>query len=262
MRIRIALLLSLLLAGLTLISLTLPAAASPQPQAYYQTPTAGTDGRILYSVKAGDTCISISLLNNIPLDQLRQINKIEGADCLLLVGQTLLLGVVEEPTVTPGPAPTATPMLPTPTPFNGSGEICVLVYEDVNGNGMAEDTEAQLAGGAISITDRSGKVSLTAKTTAATGEEREPVCFADIPEGEYNVSAGFPEGYNATSNNNYPLTLTAGDQAVLDFGAQISARALPTPVEEGGHSPLLGILGGLLVLGGIGLGIFMFAVKR
>ncbi len=258
MRLRYALILSLLLTGLILLSLTFPAAASPVPQAYYQTPTAGTDGRIIYIVKQNDTCISISLLNNVPLDTLRQLNKIEGTNCLLLVGQTILLGVVEEPTATPGPTPTATPILPSPTPFNGSGEICILLYNDVNGNGMAETGENPLAGGAISISDRAGKVSLTGSSSAAA----DPVCFADIPEGDYNVSVAIPEGYNPTTNNNYPLKLQAGDRTVLDFGAQISARALPIPVEEGGRSPLLGILGGLLVLAGIGLGIFMFVLKR
>jgi len=36
-----------------------------------------------------------------------------------------------------------------------------------------------------------------------------------------------PEGYNPTTVMNYALTVNAGDQALLDFGAQVSAQAVP-----------------------------------
>lgn len=65
-----------------------------------------------------------------------------------------------------------------------------------------------------------------------------------------------PEGYNPTTRMNYALTLQAGNSSTLDFGAQLSSQALPTPVAEGGRSPLMGILGVAVVLAGIGLGIY------
>jgi hypothetical protein len=49
---------------------------------------------------------------------------------------------------------------------------------------------------------------------------------------------------------------------VLDFGAQISLKAAPPPPSEGGHSPLLGILGGLLVVCGIALGVVMLFMRH
>jgi hypothetical protein len=247
-----------MITALVAFALVIPAAAAPPQQAYYLTPTPGADGRIMYTIKEGDTCISISLLNNVSVEQLRTLNNIVGTDCPVILGQKLLLGTVQSVTPTPGASPTPAPILPTPTPFNGSASVCIMLFDDVNGNGIAETGESMLAGGAVSLTDRIGKISKTGSTTAGP----DLLCYADIPEGDYNISVAVPEGYNATTNTNYPLKVAAGDQTVLDFGAQISVKALPPLPSEGGRSPLLGILGAVLVLGGIGLAIFMFTMRR
>ena len=55
---------------------------------------------------------------------------------------------------------------------------------------------------------------------------------------------------------NYPLHLQAGDISYIDFGAQPSTAAVTPPPSEGGRSPMLGILGGFLVLAGIALAIY------
>jgi LysM repeat protein len=254
----LALVFGLVMVALVLVAVDFPAAAAPLPQAYYQTPTAGADGRIIYTVKDGDTCISISLLNNISMDQLRKLNNIQGVDCPVIVGQKLLLGNAQTPTLPVGPIPTATLMLPSPTSYNGNASVCIMLFEDINGNGMPDAGENPLAGGAVSITDRAGKVSLTGSTTGGP----DPLCFDNVPEGDYNVSVAVPAGYNATTNTNYPWKVTAGDQTVLDFGAQISVKAAPPPPSEGGHSPMLGILGGLLVVCGLGLGVVMLFMRR
>ena len=254
----LALIFGLALAALVLAAVDFPAAAAPLPQAYYQTPTAGADGRVMYTVKSGDSCNGISLQNNISVDQLRKLNNILGADCPVIVGEKLLLGVVQTPTVPAGPVLTATFVQPSPTSYNGNASVCIMLFEDINGNGMPDTGENPLAGGAVSITDRAGKVSLTGSTTSGPN----PLCFDKVPEGDYNVSVAVPAGYNATTNTNYPLKVSAGDQTVLDFGAQISAKAAPPPPSEGGHSPLLGILGGLLVVCGIGLGVVMLFMRR
>jgi hypothetical protein len=254
----LGLIFGLTIAALVLVTVDFPAAAAPLPQAYYQTPTAGADGRILYTVKSGDTCIGISLLNSISMDQLRKLTNIQGVDCPVIVGQKLMLGVVQTPTLPAGPVPTTTPVQPSPTVYNGNASVCIMLFEDINGNGMPDNGESPLAGGAVSLTDRAGKVSLTGSTTSGP----DLLCFDKVPEGDYNVSVGVPAGYNATTNNNYPLKVNAGDQIVLNFGAQVSVRAAPPPPSEGGHSPLLGILGGLLVVCGIGLGVVMLFMRR
>ncbi len=96
----------------------------------------------------------------------------------------------------PAQQATATPIgqVPTPTLAPGSGDICVLLFNDTNGNSVPDGDEIPLAGGAISVTDRDGKVSLTDQTNAT-----EAVCFPALIEGEYNISVAVPEGYNATT---------------------------------------------------------------
>lgn len=241
-----------------------PASASPPAQVYYQTPTAGADGRIIYIVKGGDTCLSISLLTGVDINELRRINNLDE-ECALREGQQLLLGIYQTPTPMPGPTPTETPAIPTPTPFPGTGTICVYLFDDVNGNALAEGTEPPIAGGAISVTDKTGTVSLTGTTSDQFDPETdEPprVCFDNLPEGDYTVSIAVPQGYNPTTQTNYPLKLRAGDISVLDFGAQLSSQGLPQEPQETRRSPLLAILGGLMVLGGAGLGIYFSLLRR
>ncbi len=240
--------------GFVLLLMSFPASAKPNPQVLYQTPTASANGRILYIVSPGENCLSISLKTGTSIDQLRALNNLD-ADCTLMEGQELLLAVVEEAPA--APAVTPTPSGPTPTPFNGNGSICVFLYNDVNGNAMAEENEAAIPGGEVSVTDREGDISLVDTTIFGL----DPLCFPDIPEGEYNISVAAPEGYNSTTLMNYALTLRAGESSILDFGAQISSMAIPAPVSEGGRSPLLGIVGGILVLVGAGLGIYVWRSK-
>jgi len=246
----------LILSGLVFFGTAFRGNNTPrQDQIYLYTPTALADGRILYVVQADDTCTSITLKMGITEDQLRLNNNITDLDCLLQIGRQLLIT-----TVTPAPAATNTPTPtgPTPTPFYGLGQICVLLFNDLNGNGQAETTETSIAGGAISITDRSGQTSVTG-TTDASGSA---VCFDKLPEGNYNVSVAIPEGYNPTTNLNYPITVKAGDSIYLDFGAQPGSGAASPLVIGGTRSPLLGIFGGILILAGVGLGFYFLRSRK
>jgi len=235
----------------------LPAAAeSGQPQVVVGTPTAMPDGRIMYKVRPGDSCISISLLNKIDLDELRRLNGLEGENCPLMVDQELLLGIVE-PTAGPAISPTPTLML-GPSPVEGKGQICIDLFNDLNGNGVMETGESLISGGAASVVHRLGKASVTGNTSGGA----EMLCFPELPEGEYTISMAVPDGYNPTTTMRYVLDLRNADQTIVDFGAQISTAGEPLPVSEGGRSPLLGILGGLLVVAGIGLGIYLAVVRR
>jgi len=223
----------------------------PLPQAYYYTPTPQADGRILYTVKANDTCISIALLNGITEDDLRALNNLQGDDCLYLQeGQQLLLGVLEEPTATAEAVQTT--LEPTATPFKGNGTICIYLFNDENGNAMAEEVELPLAGGEVSVRDRLSIVNLT----GTTDDSGDPICFEDIPEGDYDLSVAIPEGYNPTTVLNYTLNLLPGDVSIVDFGAQPSSRALPIFGEDN-SSPFLGILGIVFIAAGVGLWFYL-----
>jgi hypothetical protein len=147
-------------------------------------------------------------------------------------------------------------MLPTPEPIKGFGKICVYLYNDINGNAMAEPnetTDTGLAGGAISISSVAGDYSKTG-TTIGTGEA---VCFDQAPEGEYNISIAIPDGYNATASQNYTVFLKAGDTSTIDFSAQESSSLIKGSGEGGEGSVLLAVIGGLFIIGAVGLGIYV-----
>lgn len=260
---KIILLTFILLSGLGLLALNGPVTAAPPLQVYYNTPTPRPDGRIIYIVKAGDSCIRVALLNNISEQQLRELNGITGSDCPLQEGQELLIGQLREETPTPGPSPTPTSLLPTPTAFRGFGTVCVVLFEDLDGNARLDPGETWLPSGAINITDRRGDVNLNGETVAFN-EDEQPTCFEDLAEGDYNVSIAIPDGFNATTSMNYPLTLLAGDTSTLDFGAQRSSQNVPEEIipQEGQRSPLLGLIGGLLILGGLGIGVYFRFLKK
>ncbi len=251
----------LIILGISVFYVAGNVSANPEFQVFYFTPTAQPDGRIIYTVKDGDSCISISLLNNITEDQLRLLNDLDNDACLFLrIGRELVLGTVEPET---GPAPelTPTPILPSPTPFNGTGDLCVLLFEDLNGNTLIDDDtiELPLAGGAVSINDRLGKVSLSENTN-----NLEEICFTGLDEGEYTVSVAVPSGYNPTMRTNATLKLNAGDIVRIDFGAQLSSAG-EEEIEENpvsSRSPILGILGGLILVVGIGFGLYAIRIQR
>ena len=238
-----------------------PASADSQPQlVYYQTPTARPDGRVIYIVQEGDTCLSIRLLTGTLVETLRELNKLDQA-CTITPKQELLLKVITpQATFTPNPKVTNTPLLPTMTPIKGNGQICVMLYNDVNGDAMREDSEVAIPGGAVSITSRQGNISKTVNTTDAV----DPQCV-EVPEGTYNISMGIPSGYNPTVVMDNQINLLAGDQQILEFGAQVSTKATEIPAATAGPGNgniLLAVIGGLLVVVGIGLGGYVFFTRK
>lgn len=239
-----------------LIALLPASSTTGHSQAFYYTPTPGSDGRILYTVKENDTCISIALKNGISEQQLRELNNLQADDCMRIIpGQQLLIGVKQENT----PIPTsAVPVTPSPTPVKGYGAICILLFNDTNGNSLAETNEPPLAGGQISINDQLSKVNLT----GATLDTGAPLCFENIPEGDYNISVAIPEGYNPTTTMNYTLALGAGDSSTVDFGAQPGSRVLPTIGDDSRPSPLLAVLGLFFIATGVGLWFYLRRMLR
>jgi LysM repeat protein len=250
----------LLSASLLTFMLAFPVLAAPSRQVPIFTPTPGTDGRIIYIVKANDTLLSISLLTGVPVDQLRALNGLTGDT--IIEGQPLLLGLAGPPEVvtTPGPSPTPTPLLPTPTAKPGSGNLCILLFNDRNGDSIRQEEEPSIPDGEVSVSDRSGSVSLTTTTEGGT----DPYCFNTVPEGDYNISVAVPAGFNPTTVTNYALSLKAGDETFLDFGAQANSETLAeAPIPAGsGRSPILGIVGGLFLLVGVGLAVFAGRLLR
>ena len=265
MKVRFILFLVLIIVLLLFIGMALPAStASAAPYAQgFVTATPGPDGRILYIVLEGDSCLQVALLHGITLPQLRQLNTRLDENCTLLAGQQLVVGLAQPEAPTAGPAPTLLPATVTATPVSGTTEVCVLLFDDMNGDALRQETEFGVDGGAVSLTNLNGSYSETQNTSSASDPDTlEPIrtCFGDVPQGDYNISVAVPDEYNPTMLLSYTLTVKAGDRASIDFGAQSKSVTVSEPLEtqEGGRSSILGIFGFLLLLGGAGLGYYAY----
>jgi hypothetical protein len=241
---------------LIVLTTILPAVAAPQAQfTPFPTPTPGTDGRIIYIVQPNDSWWRIAAIYAIDLNELLRLNDATN-DTILVEGEEVILGFGGPAEVTPtfGPSPTPTPRLPTPSPQPGSGTLCVILYNDTNGDSLRQEEEPSIPDGAISISDPSGEITITETTTGGF----EASCFEELPQGEYNISVAVPDGYNPTTVLNYTLILDPGTETYLDFGAQVGSAADNDLGSAGGSSRslLLGVAGGLLLLGGVGLGVY------
>ena len=245
-------------------------ARAQPPQQQFATNTPLPDGRITYKIQPGDTCSKLQLLYGISFEQLRGLNQNINADCSnLQPGQELLVGTggpAGAASNTPGPPPTAGPPTVTPTPFSGTTEICVLLFDDLNGDAMRQANEPAIAGGAISVTEINGKYSKTLETAINPDPAAYAgTCFSDVPEGKYNIGAAIPDNYNPTVNLTYTMDVKAGERDFVDFGAQSREAAVERPTSPDastGPSPLLGFFGGLLLLGGLGLGWFALRLRN
>lgn len=237
--------------------------ANAAPKAQFVTATPGPDGRILYTVVEGDNCSIVAFNHGITVPQLRALNTRLDENCTLTVGQQIVVGLAASNAPTPGPAPTLPPATVTTTPVSGTTEVCVLLFDDVNGDAVRQETEFGIDGGAVSLTNLNGSYSETLNTTSDVDPDLlEPIrsCFSDVPQGEYNVSVAVPDTYNPTMLLSHTLTVKAGDRASIGFGAQsktLTAVDANDP-QEGGRSPVLGIFGLLLLLGGAGLGYYAY----
>ncbi|MGE5222432.1 MAG: LysM peptidoglycan-binding domain-containing protein, partial [Omnitrophica WOR_2 bacterium] len=144
--------------------LAVPSLAAPQAQfTPYPTPTPGPDGKIIYIAQANDNAWRIAAIFGLQLNDLRTLNK-WGDNPIIKEGDKIILGYAgpAEPTFTPGPSATPAPLLPSPSPMPGYGNLCVFLYNDQNGDSLHQEEEPSIPLGAISVSNRSGSVSKTA----------------------------------------------------------------------------------------------------
>jgi hypothetical protein len=255
--------------ALTVFSSEVSVLAAPLPQlTNFPTPTPGSDGRIIYVVQEGDTLWRIAAVSGLNVADLRDLNNLD-ADDIVYPGMSLFLGL-GGPTVvqaTSAPASTQPPAEPTNTPVPGLGTLCVLLFEDLNGDAMRQEEETSLPGGAINISNRDGSVSITQDTPAhdPNSDTADYFCTEGLEEGDFNVSVAIPEGYNPTTSLNTGLELSAGDTSYLTFGAQAGSVVIDSSGSQSdstGSTPILGIIGILFLLGGIGLGVYSVWYRR
>ena len=259
----------LVLAGTHLSLSTAAAGSHRQPLAQptaFPTPTPRPDGRIVYVVQEQDTLWRIAAIAGLSLEELMALNGIQPGD-FLTPGTELFLGSANPPAADQGDqesqsGPTEVPM--TPTPVVGSGDICVLLFEDVNGNGRLDEGEPALQGGQISVVALTGDL-VGDYTTEALDLELAPdgYCFEELGNGDYNVSAAVPPNYNPTTGLNVPVSLNPGEIKYLQFGAQPgSALGEGDGSAGGGRSALLGVVGILLLAAAGGLAYYASRMSR
>src|SRR5689334_16552313 len=137
MKSRFVFFLGLFVVVLFSLGILLPLSGANAAPQLFVTSTPGPDGRILYTVVAGDSCLQVAFLHGITVPQLRQLNTRLDENCTLTVGQQLVVGVVSSSLPT---APVAT--LPSPTitatPVTGTTEVCVLLFNDLNGDALRQ----------------------------------------------------------------------------------------------------------------------------
>ena len=240
-----------------------PASASPAWQTR-PSPTPKPDGHIIYIVQSGDTCDEIATWFGVTVEFLKSNNLLD-ANCSLRDGQQLDLGVGGPASASATPvfvAPTPVPASPTPGGV-GTAEVCVLMYDDANGDALRQTTEMGVAGGAISLTSADGQFSRTQVTVAGIDpvtQDSIRTCFDGLAPGKYTLSAAPPSDYNPTTELSFGLEVLAGDSVDVVFGAQ--SRTVAEAAGRKGGSPLLGVLGAILLLAGIGLGVYSWRTLR
>ena len=122
------------------------------------------------------------------------------------------------PTDTPTPEPSPTPTC-TPTPL--AGEICVSVYEDLNGDGKRSEEEGLVAGAVVSLLDDQ-RQEVAEYTTDGLNE---PFCFEGLGAGTYYLGRRNPPGYGSAVSDDWAVVVAPGGTTDVKLGAQL----VPTP---------------------------------
>ena len=148
-------------------------------------------------------------------------------------------------TATPTPVHTATPMptnTPTVTPTPMTGSVCVLAFDDRNGNRFRDPGEPLLPYAVFTLSDAHHVAG-----TYSTNGLNEPYCFEALEPAVYFVSEMNPPGYESTTHDSWGLSLKNGATINIEFGnkteALPTATPSPTPVPSPTSPALLGMLG-------------------
>lgn len=169
---------------------------------------------------------------------------------------------------TPVPAVTATPQGPSASPTPTTGQICVLAFNDRNGDTQQSEDESLLPGVVFALSDTSGP-----KESYTTDGVSEPYCITNLPPGSYQLAIKSPTNYSATTQKSMVIALNGGMKTDVTFGARRGGAA-PTPTAAGGgDSGISGVLGSagrivlivvaILVLLGLGfVGGFVLLGRR
>lgn len=145
-----------------------------------------------------------------------------------------------------------------------SGAICVMLYDDLNGNGVHDPGETHVLGGNFALADMSTGDVLDEHTS--TESESEAFCFSSLTSGNYRITAESPEGFTPTTRTYWDLTLAAGTTANLEFGSQLTGKS--DQIDEVSNTAsalrpaILGTAGVVLLLAAVGVAGYLVLIKR
>lgn len=235
--------------------------ATPQP-----------DGSIVHTVGSGESCTGIAVAYNISLDELYSQNSLSNDKCrFIFVGQALAIRPPQQPTAAPPtPTPDTVAMAETPSeivapPVQANGSICILGFEDKNGNGLREPVEPGLSGMTFEVNNGTQAIA-----TYTTDVQNASYCFAEVPPGSYVVS-WTGEALSPTTDQSLSLSLEPGATITRNFGAQAGDGesgedgSIGGPAQGGLPSwamALLLAIGVMLLLSGVGVAGYFVLMRR
>ncbi|MBL7202584.1 MAG: hypothetical protein ISS56_20815 [Anaerolineae bacterium] len=156
---------------------------------------------------------------------------------------TVTSAPTETPTPTPvnTPTPTVTPT-PTHTPTPVAGSICVLAFDDRNGDRFRNPGEPLLPYAVFTLSDAHHVVG-----TYSTNGLSEPFCFVGLESDVYFISEMNPPGYESTTHDSWGISLHGGAMINVEFGNQAQREPTPTPTMMPSPTPtrvaLLSVVG-------------------
>lgn len=144
-------------------------------------------------------------------------------------------------------AVTLTPAHAAPVAQESTGQICVLAFSDINGNGQQDEGEPLLTGVNFVLSDASGR-----RGTYTTDGSSEPYCFGNLAADQYTVQARPPAKLKgeATTAGQSAVSLSNGATLNMEYGFKPETGA--TDSGDGGSFPLGKIvlaLAGVAILG-------------
>lgn len=221
-----------------------PTSDQPQPTLGPQyTATPSPSGSIIHTVVEGDTLFGIAITYEVDLDELRRLNAgTLGPNDLLSIGQEIVVkpgaGGAALPTPTPEVAvqppttsqtPTVQPVIPggAATPAGDKGSICVLAFNDANGDMFRQvESEMALPGAEITLVGTGG-----ALPPYPTDGVSEPHCFENLTAGQqYIVRHTPPPGYK-TDVGPWSLILSGGQVYNVELAYNRDQNAAPVAGE-------------------------------
>ncbi len=247
--------------------------------------TPRADGSVVHVVGQGETLIGIAVTYDVSLEELIQLNNLANPR-VIYVGQEIIVrpaGSVQpsEPAEPPPAeetggegegeeapeegeeggetADTTQPSEPA-VPEAAEGTICVLAYEDVNGDGLRDPAAEQLAAGVtFTITDGAQQIVANFVTDGFT----EQSCYNLMP-GTYIVRWA-SDTHQATTDQMWTAGVTGGGLASREFGVQTTGEEAEAGGGGGGRgltTALIAAGGVVLLLIGIGAAVYFFVLRR